>query len=534
MRSTTLFHFGRTRVFLLALALALATGGCYNGVSLQIARERAAAGNHEAAMWAAHEALSVQPGSPEARQILETESQAYAADVMARAGSSAASLAESDKAARVLLRFQNLYGISASQLVSELRGQARRIEEGEADRYFQGGERAFASGEWEKARDAFAQALYYRPDHPQARVKLAQAYINIGQKQFDARLYRGASDSFRQALEYSPNDPKARQLLVGSHVELAEWYKTNDYPRQWLAEMETLRSLDPTRPRLSQEIEAAREAATIRLAVLPLKAQTGVPVQVGNYNVPEVARDKVASKIDARKSVFIRMLDRVNTEKLMQEIYFSHSDFAQPGMQLPVEAFEIADTIVTGRLNQMDVNGPNLVETPVRGLITLQLWKEEERFIQNPDGSYVRNPDGSYATQIVTVAYGQVDIPFWYTDATNSLQVSLAGSLAALEAESSRAMAEKSFSLSDGASVHYAHTYGNDALPADTRVTQAQFFAQHIPAEVKQLLNAPRDLPSPESIMQELLDTIATEWAVSILRAIDQPQEIAEPYAQRR
>lgn len=512
----------------IVLLAASLFSGCYNGASRRAAVERQMAGDNEGALWAAREALLLNPRDVQARQVLEAAASAYGGEALETARRSqggAQALAQTAKAAwtlRLVGREQQIQ--EASRLADQLEGQAGDLQRGEAKRFFEMAESSFGSRDWEKARDGYRQALFHDPAMKQAEEQLGLTYVNIGQDLFGKKLYRAASENFAQAVKYRPTDASAKGRQVACHVELAEFYRTNKHYRLELKELETLRSLDPTRQNLRQQLETAREKATTRLAVLPIKPQVGVPWQAGNINVSELSQDKIGAKLNNNKSEFIRMLDRRHTEELMEEIYFSASDFAKPGMQIPAEAFDVCDVIVTGRLTEMNVSGPFEESNVVESSAPTSLFRDE----------YFTDQQG--VQRVRTVVYGQANIPYRYTEVRRSIDVALAGSVLALEVETSRELVEKQFSPADGDAVHFAVDLQVGYIPPDARTSERVFIATKVPHEVKQLLEAPREIRPPEMILQELVDTASTEWARSILDAIDGPPPawLNEPFGQRR
>src|SRR5690606_14165164 len=113
---------------------------------------------------------------------------------------------------------------------------------------------------------------------------------------------------------------------------------------------------------------------------------------------------------------------------------------------------------------------------------------------------------------------GNAQVPYNYIRVEKSVSVALSGSALALGVGTSRAKNEKSFSLADSDATTYAEGFRMGYIPPDARTTQDMVFRMQVPGRAKELLNARREVRSPESMADGMIETITTEWAVEILR----------------
>jgi len=517
----------RNANYLLASLLAAVTfSGCFNGVSLDIARDRQAKGDHLGAILAAQEALTLMPQDQNARMILEAESKAYAQATMDRTanagpGGQTGGIVEASKAARVLKAVGRNQGIATTTMVSGLDSAASQMAVGEGKALEAQADAHIAKGNLDGARDALSRALFLNPGQASAREKLGQVYASLGEAKMQRKLYRAASSDLQQALTYRPDDGQVRSNLVNCHAQLAVWYgdqKDRLLHRLEAEEYQAIQKLDPNYPGIAQKIKAAQDAAMTRLAVLPLKPNQGLQTEAAGINALTLLQDKVASKVQSRMSKYMRMIDRDNLDVLMKEIYLSRSDFAQPGAELPIEAFEICDTLVTGRLSELMAMGPLDEAVPQGGSISVPLYRDQTFY--NPDGSWYVAP----------VVYAQADVPYNYVRVTRTSEAKLTGALVVLDAGSSQAKMDKSFSTRDGDQVVFADQFSWGFIPIDAR-TNAAALNSALPPELVAMLQAPRTVRPADQILNGLADTITTEWATSLIQAIDTPPEIPEPYA---
>ncbi len=329
---------------------------------------------------------------------------------------------------------------------------------------------------------------------------------------------REAIRNYELALEFSPGYQDAAQKKVHARFQLVECFLLRGLLRHAHQECERLAAADPAaipdenvfegasgRPRTARQwADFVKEKATSRLVITSFAPQAGVEQIIGGRDIPSAIQDRVYSKIAAKASPYLKLLREGSAARALEAIQQSRVNEARAVTSRGVE-FEVYDYWLEGALNSVAVHRPDPNIQNLQGYVTLMTY--EQRI----------DPQTNMPLMVIT---GSVNHPYTYTLVEKSLEVSVSTGYRINDVSGAATLSADSVSARESDAVRYVENLTMAPPPANTFMSQQDAFNM-IPADIRQLQNARKNLKSEGELLDAILETTCLMISQAILDQLD-------------
>ena len=374
------------------------------------------------------------------------------------------------------------------------------VSEGAAESRYAGAEGYFAGQNYAKAIDEYKAALGLKSPYKDCLGKISESYYQIAAAREGVGSFRDAAEIYLRSCSTTPNYKDARQKAVAIYYALGNHFMEVGQFRKAYEDFSLARNVDPQYADLSAKLMQSKELATVRIAFVRFDNATGR--NLAGMALGDVIMESIKSKVQARASQFIRILDRDELMTLAEEQRISTGQFSDE-MSAPMK-IEGVDFLLFGKLNQVRKVNPG---------------RSVERFSAPYEYSYEVPYTDAKGRQRTQTKWAEAQMAFDLVK--ESLQVHIGGTFKAVAVKSGAVAVNKQISENGGDAIAFATN-----VRLSTRHSLDDIIMEK---EVKTLLEARRELQDIGAIANGMIEAISDALANSLLTDLDRVSMTTDP-----
>lgn len=376
----------------------------------------------------------------------------------------------------------------------------KEVSAGAAEEHYQNGESMFKQAQYEKAIEEYKTALNFNNPYKDIFEKIADSYYNIGINKEKLNLYRLAAENFWKSDDTMRGYKDAANRSANLYYNLGNYFMSIKQCRKAFQDFSLAKQIISQFKDINSKIDSAKDCAMIRIAFVNFDNATGK--DLSGMALGDFIFDATKSKAQERATQFIRILDREQLLVLAQEQRISAGSFLNES-PLPSK-LEGVDYLIFGKLNQVYEKHDGLSKSPSSA--EYDYWYNEPYI----DSKGKKDYKTIYAKGTM-----------YYNLYNDKLSVTIGGSIRVVEAKSGAVIINHQISEEKSDVIRYADNF---SAPQDLSSSNVEY-----DKEIKRLASARRELESIDSIVKNMINSIASKATDKILSTIDVTPNLVDP-----
>lgn len=389
----------------------------------------------------------------------------------------------------------NFPTINTKQKIVEMQASA-------SEQYYKEAEKLYHVEDLSNAIAKYKEALKHNDPYKDCKEKIAESYYKMAIKLENQKKFREAAENYIRSNEAVSSYKDASAKAAGLYYGLGEYYLSKKLCRNAYNDFCQVQRINPNYPGISEKVEIADNGAVTKIAFMRFDNPTGN--NIAGASLSDLIFEDIKSRLSRKASRFLRTMDREEIDNVLNEqklgitgVTDEFSSFKQlKGVQY----------LIFGKLTQVNSVHPGT---------------KEERLKTSASEPYECTKYDKKGNAYTTTCWQNTELHF--SKISDSISLTLAGSMKVIGVASGETIVTHNINSKVQDSIHYATRFNKDLSQLS-----------NVSDTVKELASSRTDLTDEDTLLKQLVSSIAEEMSNKILAKIDATPPLNDPISLKK